>query len=565
MSIEQQVKKLIDDNCKKLKLKGEANVNLSPRFEFGDYSAVIEEAKKTVRSEKLNRVKKQIEKTDFYKKYIDKIELRDPVFMNFFVKPRLAQERFNEIFKEKENFGKTNIGKGKTIIIDYSSPNVAKPMHVGHLRSTIIGQALYNIYKFLGYKVIGDNHIGDWGTQFGIMIAAYKKYKINLKTITIKKMLDIYVRFNREIEKNSELQDMAKEEFKKLEDGDRENREIWKVLKEKSLKEFEKIYKILGIKFDLVLGESFYEKYLKEEIKNALKRKIAIKNPDNSVVIPLKKFNLTDCLIQKSDGATLYETRDIATVRYRVEKYKPDKILYVVGNEQSLHFEQLFRCAELLGYISRDKLYHIKFGLVLDENRKKLASRKGQFIGAEDLVNKIIDLAEKVIKEKNPKLPATEKERAAKIIGVGALKYNDLSQNRKTDIVFDWQRMLSFEGNSSPYLQYTYVRLRSILKKAKLSKKFDPKFLREGKELKIIRQLDLFPAVAERASKENQVNILTDYLFELAGSINNFYESFPVLRAEEDIRLARLALIKAATVVLKNGLNLLGIEVLERM
>jgi len=438
-------------------------------------------------------------------------------------------------------------------------------MHVGHLRSTIIGQALYNIYSFLGFETIGDNHIGDWGTQFGIMIAACKEYDINLKNITVKEMLDIYIRFNKKIDKNPKLQEVAREEFKKLEEGDKRNREIWKILKEKSLKEFDKIYKILGVKFDLVLGESFYERELKEVIKNALKRKVAIKNKDNSIIISLEKFNLTNCLIQKSDGATLYETRDLATIKYRVEKYKPDKILYIVGNEQTLHFEQLFQCASLLKYISYEKVQHVKFGMILDESRKKLASRKGRFISAEDLINKIIESANNIIKEKNPKLSKKEREKAAKIIGIGALKYNDLSQNRKKDIVFDWQKMLSFEENSALYLQYTYVRLRSILRKSKLYKKCDPKLLKESKELQIIKKIDIFPVVLKRVIDENQTNFLANYLFELAGLLNNYYESFPILKSEQSIKIARLYLIKTAVIVLKTGLNLLGVEILERM
>lgn len=500
-------------------------------------------------------------------KYFAPPEIKKPGFINFHPKNEFFQEQIVAILKEDKNFGKQNIGKNKTIIIDYSSPNVAKPMHVGHLRSTIIGQTIYNLYKFLGYKVVGDNHLGDWGTQFGIMIAGCKKYKAeiaDLKNIAIAEMLDIYVKFNKEIEKNPDLREVAKKEFKKLEDGDKENRKIWEILKEKSLKEFDKIYKILGVKFDLVLGESFYEKYLKEEIENALNKEIAIKNSDGSVIIPLEKFDLIPCLIQKSDGATLYETRDLATIRYRVKKYNPDKILYVVGNEQALHFEQLFRSAELLGYIPYNELRHIKFGLVLDENHKKLATRSGKFIGAENLINKIIELAEKTIKEKNPKLSEKEIKETAKIVGVGVLKYNDLSQNRQTDIVFDWNKMLSFEGNSAPYLQYTYVRLRSILRKAKLTR-FNPELLKEKKEIDILKELVKFPEIIEESARDFQINNLANYLFKLSNLINNFYESLPVLKAEEKIKSARLALIKSATIVLKTGLNLLGIETLERM
>lgn len=561
MTIRNEIKNLIKSVIKE---KIDFTVEIPEEKTHGDYATNVALilAKKLGKNpiEVAEQIKSRI-KNDLF----EKIEIAGPGFINFFLKPEFLQKQIKEILKEDKNFGRQNIGKNKTVIIDYSSPNIAKPMHVGHLRSTIIGRAIYNIYKFLGYKVIGDNHLGDWGTQFGIMIAACKKYKINFNKITVKEMLDIYVKFNKEIEQNPELQEKAKEEFKKLEEGDKENRKIWRILRKKSLKEFEKIYKILGVNFDLVLGESFYEKYLKEEVENALKREVAIKNPDNSIIISLEKFNLVPFLIKKSDGATLYGTRDLATLRYRVKKYKPKEIIYVIGNEQTFYLEQLFRVAEILGYISYNKLHHIKFGLVLDENRKKLATRKGKVIDAEELINKATDLAKQIIKEKNPKLSEKERDEAAQIIGVGALKYNDLSQNRQTDIVFNWQKMLSFEGNSGPYLQYSYVRLRSILRKAGALKKFNPEFLKEKEELEIIKELVKFPEIIKESAEKFQINLLANYLYNLAGLINAFYEKLPVLKAEKEIKQARLALIKSATIVLRNGLNLLGIETLERM
>ncbi len=502
-------------------------------------------------------------------KFLDKVEVAPPGFINFFLKPEFLQKQVKEILKEKEKFGEVNIGKNKTVIIDYSSPNIAKPMHVGHLRSTIIGQAIYNIYKFLGYKTISDNHLGDWGTQFGIIIAGCYKSEFEIseiKKLSIDEMLNIYIKFNKEMEKDPKyrLEEWAREEFKKLEEGNKENQEIWKIIKEKSLKEFKKIYKLLGVKFDLALGESFYREDAKKIIADAKKKNKAFVSL-GALLIDLNKFNLIPFLIQKADGATLYSTRDLATISYRVKKYKLEKIIYVVGNEQALYFEQLFHSAELLNYISYNKLHHIKFGLVLDENRKKLATRAGRFIGAEKLINKAIELADKIIKEKNPKLSAKERKKTAKIIGVGAIKYNDLSQNRQTDIVFNWQKMLSFEGNSGPYLQYSYVRLRSILRKAGKFSAFKPEFLKEKEELEILKELIKFPEIVKEAGEKFQINLLANYLYNLASLINTFYEKFPVLKAKKDVRLARLALIKAATIVLKNGLNLLGIEAPEKM
>jgi len=495
-----------------------------------------------------------------------KIDVAAPGFVNFFISPDFLREKLKSVLKEGKNFGKQDIGNSKTIVIDYSSPNVAKPMHVGHLRSTFIGQAIYNLYKFLGYKVIGDNHLGDWGTQFGIMIAAIKKYgysSAKLKKITVAQMLEIYIKYNDELKENPDLQETAKAEFKKLEDGDAENRKIWKILRDKSLAEFNKIYKILNIKFDLIKGESDYEKDLKQEIDNALEKKIALTNEDGSVIIPLGED--VPFLIRKSDGATVYGTRDLATIRFRVFKYAPEKIIYVIGNEQSFYLEQLFKAAGLLQYIAQEKLFHIKFVLVLDENRKKLSTREGRVVEAKELIEKIIALSEDTIKEKNPALPEEERKEIAQKIGIAALKYNDLSQNRKTDIIFDWKKMLGFTGNSAPYLLYTYVRLQSIFKKSDFKGKFNCKFLTNDKEIEVLKEIVKFPDIVEYAAQSFQINYLTDYLFRLANKINNFYEACTVLKAEKDIRLARLALIKSALLVLKNGLNLLGIETVEKM
>ena len=565
MDIVEKLKGIIDKN---LPDGFGASVDLSIRPEFGDYSAIIDfmdsESVKN-RLDVLNKIKEGIAKEKFYKENIKDIKVIPPAYINFFIKPEVIKEQIKTIIKDGDDFGKTGKNKKRTIVIDYSSPNVAKPMHVGHLRSTFIGQAIYNLYKFLGYNIIGDNHIGDWGTQFGMIIAGYKKYVNNmseLKNTTIPKMLDIYIRFNKETENNPELREVAKLEFKKLEQGDRENRKIWKILRETSLKEFNRIYGILGIKFDLIKGESDYEKDLKDEVEIAIRKKKAIKNDDGSIIISLGE--MTPFLIQKSDGATVYGTRDLATIRFRVEKYHPEKIIYVIGNEQSFYLEQLFKSVEILGYIATKNLYHVKFGLVLDENHKKLATREGRVVNAEELINKIIGLAERVIENKNPKLSEKERKKAAKIIGIGALKYNDLSQNRHTDIIFDWDKMLSFEGNSAPYLLYTYVRLKSIMKKAKAGN-FEPSFLKEEIEIEIIKQLSIFPKIIERVLEGYQLNILANYLFKLAGTVNNFYEKHPVLKAEKDIKFARLALIKSASIVLRNGLNLLGIETLEKM
>lgn len=546
---------------------------------YGDYATNVALilAKKEKRNpiEVANEIRSKIESDLF-----EKIENVNG-FINFYLKPEFIQNQIKEILKQKGKYGSSKIGKGKTVIVDYSSPNIAKKMHVGHLRSTIIGAAIYNVYKFLGYKVIGDNHLGDWGTQFGIMISAirlfyvpYKKKSFqkdkklhSLDDLTISDMLGLYVDYNKKMEDpTSGLKDLPKEEFKKLEDGDEENKAIWGVLRKKSLEEFDRIYDMLGIEFDEYRGESYYEPILKEIIRDCenLDKKYYFQSSD-AFLIDLSEFNMAPLLIKKSDGATLYATRELATIKERIKEKNLYKIIYVVGNEQTLHFQQSFQAAELLKYVSKEKLIHVKFGLILDENHKKLATRTGRFISAEDLINQIIELAEKTIKEKNPSLSEKARKEASKVIGVGALKYNDLYQNRQSDIVFDWKRMLSFDGNSAPYILYTYARLQSILGKTKFSGSFKSEFLKEDEELSVIKELIKFSDVIENSAESFQMNNLANYLYGLASLANNFYEKFNILKVDHDIRSARLALIKAVTIVLKNGLNLLGINTIEKM
>jgi len=513
-----------------------------------------------------------------FQKIFKKIEIIKPGFINFTLSPEFLQKNLLKILRQKEKFGSLNLGKGKTVVIDYSAPNIAKPMHVGHLRSTIIGQSLYNIYKFLGYKVISDNHIGDWGTQFGKLIYGYKKWgdKKKINQNPIREMTKLYVKFHKESEKNKNLEEFAREETKKLQDKDKENIKIWKFLVKESLKEFDKIYKLLGIKFDYSFGESFYGDMLESIVKEGLKKKVASKSK-GAIIINLDKYNLPPFLIKKKDGAFLYSTTDLATAKYRQKKFKPNKILYVVSNEQTLHFQQLFASLELLEWCRDIEKKHIKFGMVLGKNGKKFSTRKGEAISLESLIEKAIKLTRKTVEEKNPNLSKKEKEKIAKIVGIGAIKYNNLSQNRMADIVFDWNKMLNFQGNSGPYLQYTYARIKSILRKSSLFTEEDSfntnskgkqtfvRLLKDKLELSILKQLLFFPETIERAAEEYNPNIIADYLYQLANRFNLFYEKNPVLKTEKKLRQARLNLIFAVAIVLKNGLELLGIKAPEKM
>ena len=509
------------------------------------------------------------------KNLFSEITVEKPGFINFKISDQYLRKNLCESLKRKDKFGSSEIGKDKTVVIDYSAPNIAKPMHIGHLRSTIIGQSLCNIYRFLGYKVISDNHIGDWGTQFGKLIYAYKNWgnKKEVNKNPIKEMTKLYVKFHKEAEKNKKLEEFARKEIKRLQDKNSENLKIWKFLVKESLKDFKKIYKILNIKFDYVLGESFYDDMLKDIIKDGFDKKIASKS-EGAIIINLDKYNLPPSLIRKSDGAYLYATTDLATVKYRKEKFKPDKILYIIANEQALHLQQLFASAELFGLSDDLKMKHIKFGMVLGETGKKFSTRKGETVELNDLINKAIKLSQKTVEEKNPKLSKKEKKKIAKVVGLGAIKYNDLSQNRMTDISFNWDKMLSFEGNSAPYLQYTCARINSLRKKYnslyKLNRvnvfdKPDFSLLKEKIEKDILRQLIKFPEAVESAARENSPHLIALYIYELASLYNSFYSSVKIIKSEKQTAKARIYLSKSVAIIIKNGLSLLGIDTLKKM
>lgn len=547
--------------------------------DFGDYACNVamvlaKELKKSpmeIAGEIMEKIKVEKGNEDLFKN----ISIANPGFINFEISDRYLTENLNLILKRKCKFGSSEIGKGKTVVIDYSAPNIAKPMHVGHLRSTIIGQSLYNIYSFLGYKVIGDNHIGDWGTQFGKLIYAYKNWgdKKKISKSPIEEMTKLYVKFHSEIEKNPELEESARKETKRLQDKDSENIKLWKFLVKESLKDYNKIYKTLNVKFDLVLGESSYDDMLAGLVNDAQEKKIASKS-EGAIVINLDKYNLSPFLIQKTDGAFLYTTTDIATAKYREEKLKADRILYVVANEQALHFQKLFVSLELLRICEDIDIKHIKFGMVLGESGKKFSTRKGETVRLNDLIQRAVEFAQKAVEEKNPKLSRNEKKKIAKTVGIGAIKYNDLSQNRLTDINFDWDKMLSFEGNSAPYLQYTYARINSLVAKFKNLHKLDRinpfektnfDLLQEKEEINLMRHLIKFPEAVENSAKENGPHLIALYIYETASLYNSFYNSVQIICDEKQITKARIALSKSVSITIRNGLNLLGIDVLDRM
>ncbi|MDO8574345.1 MAG: arginine--tRNA ligase [bacterium] len=493
----------------------------------------------------------------------DRVEAAEPGFVNFWLGEDFLRESFNNVYRARKSYGESQIGKGRKVIVEFSSPNIAKPMHVGHLRTTIIGDALANICEFLGYKVIRWNYIGDWGTQFGKLLAAYKLWgdEKKVKTNPIGELLRLYIKFSKDEKENPELQGKGQEEFRKLEAGDRENRKTWEWIKKESLREFEKVYSVLGIRFDEVVGESFFQSELNKLIDDLLKNKLA-EVSEGAVILRLDQFGLSTTLLRKSDGGSLYLTRELANLKYRLKKFKPDKILYVVANQQSLHFEQLFAAAKLLG-LDKAELFHVKFGLTLGEDGKKFATRDGYLIPLSDVISKVVELSYNVVSQKNPDLPEAEKRRVAEVVGIGSLKYYDLKENRLSDIVFDWERMLDLKGNSAPYLLYAYARLSGIIKKAPAGGSANYNNLEGDLDFALIRKILQFPDIVAEAAETMFTSNLANYLYELASLANRFYEEVPILKDENELRRnARLSLIDMVRVVLEKGLKLLGIEVL---
>lgn len=512
-------------------------------------------------------------------------------FVNFKLAPGAFIERVLADFTAAgDAYGGSDAGAGRTVVIDFSSPNIAKPFSVGHLRSTVIGQALYNVFSFLGYRVIGDNHIGDWGTQFGKLLYAFDVWgdRERVAAAPIRELLALYVRFHEEAEKNPQIEDEARTWFRRLEEGDEHARELWTWFREVSWDEFERVYRLLGVRFDEVLGESFYNDRLEAVVRDAFDSglaewsEIAPRNaggdgpeaqeaieeagaePERVAVIHLKEHGIeTPLLIQKSDGTSLYATRDLATIRYRMEQWSPELILYVVGGEQRLYFQQLFKAAELLGYGARCE--HVPFGLIrLPKGR--MSTRKGRVIFLEEVLDEAIARAETILEDRD--LSAEEKRRIAEIVGIGAVKWADLSQTRTKDVLFDWDKMLNMQGDSAPYLQYAYVRIASILRKAAVVEPaaIDPALLREEPTVALIKALARFPEAVASTAEGYFPHLVATYLISLARDFSSFYKQVPVLQAESpELVAARLELCRMTGQVLHRGLGLLGIECPERM
>lgn len=488
-------------------------------------------------------------------------------YLNFFVNKDFTIKNVLEvIYANKENYGGSKTGEGKTITIDYSSPNIAKPFHIGHLRSTVIGGALYKIFKFLGYNVIGINHLGDWGTQFGKLMCAYRLWgdKETIDKDPIKELLKIYVKFSSEAKEKPELEDEARAWFKKLEDGDKEAHELWEWFRAISIKEFERTYKMLNIQFDSYNGEAFYTDKMDRVIVE-LEQKGLLEDSQGAKVVNLEKYNMIPCLVKKADGATIYATRDLAAAIYRMETYNFYKNLYVVGAPQELHFRQIFKTLELMGYEKSKDCHHIPFGQVLFEG-KKLATREGNVVFLEDVLKEAIQKVSGIIEEKNPNLE--DKEEVAKSVGIGAIIFNDLSSNRIKDEVFNWETAFSFEGETGPYVQFGYVRTQSVLRKAGYIPEIssiDFSILSDEHSIEVIKVLGGFSETVMQASEKFEPSFITRYVIDLAQAYSKFYTFNPILNEDKKVQDARLALTYCTGIVIKSALGLLGIDAPEKM
>lgn len=489
-------------------------------------------------------------------------------YVNFFVnKELLASEVLNKMAKEND-YGKSERGNGKNIVIDYSAPNIAKPFHIGHLRSTVIGGALYNIYKYLGYNVIGINHLGDYGTQFGKLIEGYKMWEneYDLETDPIDALTQIYIRVNEACKQDEELLNRCRDNFKKLEDGDTYCVELWNRFKDLSLKEFQKVYDILGTKFDSWNGEAFYSDKMNEVVELLEKSGKLVKS-EGARIIDLEDKGMAPCLIEKSNGSSTYATRDLAAILYRARTYDYDKALYVTSYEQVLHFKQIFEVAKLLGLDQKyiDGLEHVPFGMVLLPSGK-MSTREGTSIKLIDLLTEAISRAKTIIEQKNPYIG--NKDEIARKVGVGAVIFNDLANNRVKDEVFDWDTILNFQGETGPYIQYTYVRTKSVIEKAQgvpTIENVHMKELLDDASIKILKLIYEFEDILIQVTDKNEPSILSRYLIELAKSYSNFYNENKIINEDKNLQNARVYLTYSVGNVLKIGAGLLGIEMPEQM
>lgn len=543
------------------------NIEVPPSYDMGDFAFPTFPLAKVFRKNPAviaTELKESIESDMF-----EKIETKG-AYLNFFInKEKLSQTVIEESIEKGEDFGRVDIGEGKNIIVEYSSPNIAKPFHIGHIRTTIIGDSLKRIFSFLGYNAIGYNHLGDYGTQFGMLIVAIKKWG-NLKEIEnnpIPELLKLYVKINEEIENDEKLHRECRDAFVDLENKDPEAVKMWEWIRNISLEEFKRVYRMLDIDFDSYKGEHFYSDKMAEQVERMEKQGILV-DSEGAKIVDLEKYNLPPALIIKSDGSTIYITRDVAAAKYRHDNYKPYKNIYVVASQQNLHFQQLKYVLKEMGYDWYDEVTHVPFGMVsLEEGT--LSTRKGRVVYLEDVLNRAIDKVDDILTEREEEkgIKIEDKEELAREIGIGAVKFQELFNQRIKDYVFSWDKTLSFEGETGPYVQYVHARICSLLKKGdfSLDMEFDPSLLKTEEEINVLRVLYNFTDTVIDAHEKMEPFFITRYVVELAKEFNKFYNRVPILEEDEKLKNTRLLLCYTVKNVIKKGLDLLGIKAPEKM
>ena len=487
-------------------------------------------------------------------------------YINFFVnKSQLAETVIKDVLTKKEKYGHSDLGKDKTIVIDFSSPNIAKPFHIGHIRTTVIGNALYKIYDSQGYNTVRINHLGDYGTQFGKLIVAVKLWgnKEAVEANPIPELLKLYIQFHDEAERHPEMEDEARAWFTKLENGDKEAKELWQWFRDESLKEFARVYDLLDIEFDSYNGESFYSDKM-DRVIDIIKDKGLLQESQGTNIVDLEEYNMPPALITKNDGSTLYMTRDLAAALYRKENYDFEKCIYVVGSQQSLHFQQLFKVLELVGFEWAKDMVHVPFGMVALEEGT-MSTRKGRVVFLEDVLKQAIEKTKETMLTKNPN--ALNVDEIAKQVGVGAVVFQELSNSRIKDYTFSWSRTLSFEGETGPYVQYTHARCCAVLRKAEeeVTTDINYELLNDVDSAEVLKVIASFNKTILNAMRKNEPHIITRFVLDLAQAFNKFYHDNSILVEDAELRKARLALVCATRQALENGLKLLGMQAPERM
>ena len=556
---------LITDSIKELDRETVSRIlEIPPQEDMGDFAFPCFQLAKIFRKAPTiiaQEVAEKIKKTDF----VSKTAAMGP-YVNFFIdRTMFVSEMLKQV--SVDNYGSSEIGCGKTICIDYSSPNVAKNFHVGHLRTTLIGNSIYRIYKKLGYRVERINHLGDWGTQFGKLIVAYKKWgsKEAVEQNGISELMKIYVKFHEEAEKDDTLNDEARAWFVKMEQGDQEALSIWEWFKDISLIEYKRIYELLNVDFDSYAGESFYRDKT-SAVVDELKEKGMLKESEGAFIVDLEEYDMTPCLIMKKDGSSIYATRDLAAIFYRKKTYDFEKCIYVTGMEQKLHFAQVFKVVELMGYEwAKTDLIHVPYGLVSLEGGK-LSTRSGNIIYAEDILRESVSKIKEVINDKNPDLQ--DKEEVAKMVGIGAIIFNDLYNQRIKDVTFSWDKIHSFDGETGPYVQYTYARAASVLRKTGITdvpEEIDSSLLTDEASVSLLKELIRFPEVVETAAERLEPSVVARFVMSVAQAFNHFYHENQCNVEDEKLKRARVKLVIIAKEAIKDGLDLLGMKCPEQM